>query len=345
MSVYLFGPPRLLFQSPIEDNRSSYDHTGDDVKYAAVVDDDDLLAIRILVDNNSVKDTVTKRTLVYQPFNRTTDNIVRVYEELERMQNEHGWDVIILCSVVRDLYPCPKNYWIPANRIVPVESHIIDGRSFEAHLQNPNFDRIQWMKMMTTTGNDFQKSCFIKDQQRTVIHIAFHFKRFFANTFHVIQNAISMLDKASASNSKFHFHLLNRGFSEKFDTEFLNIYLHRYGVDHGAILFSEQEYENNFSGILEMMKTANDDNNNDSNGTTRNLYIIIGDEDYLKDVCQYKTLLTEHRVDKILNFYTFGHHTPLPYKCKGLNNFNDNIDIYRGDQFVNIVNELVCKIQ
>ena len=171
-----------------------------------ISNDDDVLAIQFLYENTHVSDQC-KQSLFYHPFDKvmyTVEKVEKMYNELEKLQNDHGWDVIITSSIINDvIYPCPKRSWIAPNRILSENSYDIDPKNVESQMRNPDWDSVRFLKR--TGMENVQKSCF--EKERIVVNIIFHKK--FTDVFPYVQKAMAMVLQFGTSkrNIKFHLHM------------------------------------------------------------------------------------------------------------------------------------------
>ena len=286
-------------------------------------DDDDILAIQLMGENIHVSDEL-KQTIVYKPSLLQND-VKKIYSELEKLQNEHGWDVIVLCSVVYKLScPCPTKSSIPPNRILYEHSYILDRKNFEAQIRNPGWDRIQWLRR--TEMENIQKSCF--ENQKIVINIIFYETQF--NFFSHLQRVMAMVLHLSPNKIKFHFHFIN--YTVRFDREFLNNYLQFYRIHHKTISFNKQKSPVNIDWW---------------NQKTRNLFLIVLYDSYLNKFCDFGQRITEAQA-KHLYFYIIHPFTKdtddIPERCKGIKNVHDiKMDISQDYEFFQIINKMVCE--
>ena len=128
-------------------------------------------AVQLILDEGNSASNDYRQTLLYaNPFNRSQSRLT--FEHLKQLQNERGWDIIIVCDLsLTGKFQCPTMSWIPLNRLFP---NRIDRYHFEKYfstlIKNPKFDVVQWHRTITPDNDD--NSCIIK--QDTVVNIVSH---------------------------------------------------------------------------------------------------------------------------------------------------------------------------
>ena len=306
--------------------------------------DDDVLTIQLLVERTKSSDH-SKQTLVHRFFKLTRNVTEQMYNELEKLQENRGWDLLISCSVVQENFPCPLKQWIKPSRLISYHGYY-EHRTFLPYLQNPSFDRVQWLKM--TEMEIFQKSCF--ENQKIVINIIFYDGPIIIEPFTFVQRAIAMIlhFRKTNKNIRFHFHLASR--FGKYHMEFLNNYLQFYGIDdNNTVLFNNQKYKVNVHGIRDIMDFVE----NELDDKTKNVYLVVLFELYFLHFCdnnknRLNEVFTEHQMKHLhfspSKFLSYDIQVEvIPDKCKGLKNIHYKFDIYGGDRFFNAINKMVCK--
>ena len=253
--------------------------------------EDEVLSLQFLSEETKVFGDF-RQTLVHYAINRNITKIEQIYDELKGLQEEQGWDLIILCSIISENFPCSSKPWINFNRIFSLHDMSVH-RSFEALLKNPAFNPVQWLNM--TEMENFQKSCF--ENQDTVISIIFYGYHMM-DPLLFVQKAIAMVLHFSANNIniKFRFHLTNSNVN--LNMGFLNNYLTFYGISNNTILFNNRKHQMNVHGIRDIINFVE---NGRSNDKTKNVFLVVFLNFYMDSLCESKgrlnDILTAHLME------------------------------------------------
>ena len=124
--------------------------------------------------------------LFYQNWN--IHMMEMVLRELESLNSQPNWDVIIVCSTIQPLF-CPITQNISINRVIPIHSGVLSALdNIRDIVKNPDFDRFEYLKYIQIQNRRSRLECLANK----TIHLGLNFVSFalLENIALLVQNAL-----------------------------------------------------------------------------------------------------------------------------------------------------------